>query len=104
MMMTIFHGQYDNDDDAYEFSFDDDTDCYGCHHSHKSGEQCEWTASLYHLQLCQPRPWYGHNPSRPNNSMDTTESMVTNLKYLPGQTLVLSQTSMVFQLELNIFS
>ena len=105
MMMTIFHGQYDNDDDAYEFSFDDDTDCDGCHHSHKSGEQCEWAAGLYHLQPCQPRPWYGHNPARPNNSMDTTKSIVaTNLQYLPGQTLVLSQTSMVFQLELNIFS
>ena len=69
--MTIFHGQCDNDDEAYEFSFDDDTDCDGCHHSHKSGEQCEWAAGLYHLQPCQP-----------DHSMDTT---------LPGQITVWTQ-------------
>ena len=68
--MTIFHGQYDNDDEAYEFSFDDDTDCDGCHHSHKSGEQCEWTAFII------------SNSASPDHGMVTT---------LPGQITVWTQ-------------
>ena len=50
------------------------------------------------------RPWYGHNPARPNNSMDTTKSIVaTNLQYLPGQTLVLSQTKVWFSARAEYF-